>query len=577
MQFTNTSEDAVSYLWDFGDGFTSTSENPSHIYTVAGNYNVTLTSMNSDGCEDAQTVEVAVSEVPSVSFDFEIPCNSDDGVPFTDLSTVTNADVVSWIWFVDGEEVSTLQSPVLSFSEVGVKNVSLAVTSSNGCESTYNEDIEILATPSPDFTVIIGCEGEATSFEDVTPETINSWLWTVNGVNYNTQDASHIFTDAGTYEVSLEVTGQNFCSESITKSIEIIELPTIDFTLNGDCDNELISAMDISTSEADPIVSRIWTLDGAVVGNGSQLFLELSDNTYELQLEVETEGGCMLNSTQTIQINDSPVAEFTSSRTYGKPGDQLNFSNSSSGAVSYQWLLNGSVISTSDQSQNINFSEPGTHTVSLVAQNSLGCNDTTDQEILIAIPEVDLSIGSFELVNENNTRKVFLEIQNNSNLPIELTEAQITLEGQFSITEQILEFIDVGESSLVSLNLGIPIGPNSETSYLCVKLTSQYAGYEDINPIDNEKCLTLQPEIKVENPFPNPVKDRFRMKVIAPTDGQANLILINSAGKIQMDRVYNAKAGLNNFFVDMRALDPGIYYITIDVLGTLHKRKVIKL
>ncbi|MEQ9052541.1 MAG: PKD domain-containing protein, partial [Marinoscillum sp.] len=96
MQFTNTSTDAISYLWDFGDGFTSTDENPSHIFTEAGNYLVDLTAANEDGCDQTTTIEVAVSDNPQVNFDFEIPCDSDNGVTFTDLSTVSNADLVSW-------------------------------------------------------------------------------------------------------------------------------------------------------------------------------------------------------------------------------------------------------------------------------------------------------------------------------------------------------------------------------------------------------------------------------------------------------------------------------------------------
>lgn len=580
MQFTNTSLDATSYSWDFGDGFMSTATNPSHIFSGAGNYFVTLTATDDEGCDDSEIIEVSVSDSPQINFDFDVPCTSADGIQFFDLSTVENADLVSWTWYVDDEEVSTQQSPHIVFESTGIKNVRLDVQSSNGCESSYSEDIEVLTSPEPDFNVSVGCQGEISVFADNTVTSGNpivSWLWTVEGTNYGTQDINHVFTEAGLFDVTLEVTGQNFCSETITKTIEIIELPSIGFSVDGECDNQLIRAQDQSSASTDPVVSRRWMLDGLNVGSGSQLLLEsLANDTYELALELETASGCVISAAQTLEINIAPESSFTSSRTYGIPGDQLSFSNSSTGAVSYQWLLNGSAISTDAESQNISFTEVGIHIVSLVAQNSLGCNDTTSQEILIAIPEVDISIGSFELVRENNTGKIFLEVQNFSNLPIEITEAQIVLENQFTVTEQILKFIDVGESSLVSLNVGIPLNI-SEPSYFCVKLTSQYVDFPDVNQINNEKCITIKSLIRVEDPFPNPVTDQFRLKVILPEEDVAFLRLLNSAGKIHSENHFNANEGLNNFFVDMSTLDPGIYFVSVEVGGNTFRRKVIKL
>jgi gliding motility-associated-like protein len=50
VQFINNSTDADSWLWDFGDGSTSTDENPVHIYSSFGEYEVTLTAYNAKAC-----------------------------------------------------------------------------------------------------------------------------------------------------------------------------------------------------------------------------------------------------------------------------------------------------------------------------------------------------------------------------------------------------------------------------------------------------------------------------------------------------------------------------------------------
>ncbi|MEO1253964.1 MAG: PKD domain-containing protein, partial [Bacteroidota bacterium] len=393
MDFSNGSSDAVSFAWDFGDGFSSIDENPSHVYTEAGNYQVTLRAIDADGCDDTEVIEVVVSNRPQINFDFDVPCTSSDGVLFSDLTTVENADVVSWTWFVDGEQVSTEQNPEIIFNSADVKTIRLDVLGSNGCEASSSEDIEVLTSPNPAFTSSLGCQGEQSVFRDNTESTgnpVTSWLWSVDGVTYTTQDINHVFTDPGTYEVSLEVTGQNFCSEMVTNTIEIVGLPTVDFSISGECDNELIRALDGSTETADIILSRRWLLDGQNVGNGPELFLEnLEDNTYDLSLEVETTAGCIVIESQTLEINPSPTTSFTSSRTFGVPGDLLSFSNTSSGGVAYQWLLDGEVQATEPDENTIVFSEAGNYQVSLVGQNSLGCYDTATQEVLIAIPEVD--------------------------------------------------------------------------------------------------------------------------------------------------------------------------------------------
>ncbi|WP_462252212.1 PKD domain-containing protein [Ekhidna sp.] len=580
MQFTNTSTDATSYTWDFGDGFMSSATNPSHIFNGAGNFFVSLTAIDAEGCEDTEVIEVAVSDSPQISFDFDIPCTAADGIQFTDLTTVDNADLVSWTWFVDDEEVSTEQSPMIIFSSTGLKNIRLDVQSSNGCESSYSEDIEVLESPTPDFLISLGCQGEASTFTDNTSSVGNpivSWLWTVDGVNYGTQDIDHVFENPGLFDVTLEITGQNFCSETITRTVEIIELPAISFVVDGECDNQLISATDQSSEFSDPIIARRWMLDGAVVGSGSQVILsDLEDNTYELALELETQAGCVINSTQILEINNAPESSFSSTRTYGIPGDEITFTNTSTGGISSQWLLNGEVRSSDPISETINFPIAGTYDVGLVTQNSLGCYDTLIQEILIATPEVDLAIGSFELISEDNIGRIFLEVQNFSNLPIEITEAQIVLENTFTITEQIVEFIDVGESTLVSLNVGIPLTV-SEPSYFCVNLLSQYSNYPDIEPVNNEKCITIDPIIRLEDPFPNPVTDQFRLKLVLNEPSTASISLINSAGKIKLNQLRDVTDGLNNFFIDMSTLEPGIYYVLVDVQGKTLRKKVIKL
>lgn len=68
--FTNNSQNAVSYLWDFGDGATSEEENPTHIYESAGEYEITLTATGADGATKTKTASIELYE-PVTGFALE--------------------------------------------------------------------------------------------------------------------------------------------------------------------------------------------------------------------------------------------------------------------------------------------------------------------------------------------------------------------------------------------------------------------------------------------------------------------------------------------------------------------------
>ncbi|MEZ4932066.1 MAG: PKD domain-containing protein [Saprospiraceae bacterium] len=82
ISFSNTTTNGISYEWDFGDGNSSTDENPVHTYSAAGQYDVTLRATNECGTVTTmQTINVmanAVDEIPGIS-EFNVYPNPNDG------------------------------------------------------------------------------------------------------------------------------------------------------------------------------------------------------------------------------------------------------------------------------------------------------------------------------------------------------------------------------------------------------------------------------------------------------------------------------------------------------------------
>ena len=128
MSFTDTSlNDPTSWSWDFGDGGSSTAQNPSHSYESAGLYTITLTATNAEG-DDTTTRSITVVE-PAPIADFTLSeANPDLGeaVSFTDTSRKAPN---RWSWDFGDGTTSTLENPSHAYSSPGTYTVCLLYTS----------------------------------------------------------------------------------------------------------------------------------------------------------------------------------------------------------------------------------------------------------------------------------------------------------------------------------------------------------------------------------------------------------------------------------------------------------------
>jgi PKD repeat protein len=137
VTFTDKSSNApVSWKWDFGDGATSTTQNPSHTYTTLGSYTVTLTAVNADGHDSTSKVNYIITTLAPVaafSADRQVG-NAPFIVHFTDLSS---NNPTSWKWdFGDGTS-SSEQNPRHIYQYEGSYNVRLTATNQYGSDTAF--------------------------------------------------------------------------------------------------------------------------------------------------------------------------------------------------------------------------------------------------------------------------------------------------------------------------------------------------------------------------------------------------------------------------------------------------------
>lgn len=140
VSFTNLSQNATSYVWDFGNGQTSTVQNPSVNYTTGGTFTVTLTATG-DGGSNKASKSITITSTPVADFSFT-PTNA--RAPAIITITNTSVSATSYLWDFGNGQTSTLQTPSITYSNGGTYTITLTATGQSGLTNRITKSITVL-------------------------------------------------------------------------------------------------------------------------------------------------------------------------------------------------------------------------------------------------------------------------------------------------------------------------------------------------------------------------------------------------------------------------------------------------
>lgn len=393
------------YVWDFGDGNTSTGYNASHTYSTYGSYAVTLTVTTDVNCSASEQHTLIIHPIPTPAFSATPACPG-SVVNFDNNSTAGAAAVlVDLTWdFGDGSPTTnSLGNGVGSggdvahtYSSEGTYPVTLTATA-NGCTSPpLNQNITVYPMPVPSFTVTNACEGQTASFTNTSSIASGSmtYIWDFNGgagPSSMTTNPSYSYSNAATYDIILEATSDQGCVTSITVPVTIYENPAANFSVTNACENNPASFVDVTPTIAGSTpYTYSWTFGDGNTGNqATETNSYTAAGTYTVTMTVTTSNNCVGSATNNVVVYPGPSVSFTALD--GCAGSPITFTNTSTNATSYTWTFPSIPTTATTQNTTQTFPNDGTFNVILEATSANGCTDQYNGTITVhPLPTVNL-------------------------------------------------------------------------------------------------------------------------------------------------------------------------------------------
>ncbi|TMI62931.1 MAG: PKD domain-containing protein [Bacteroidetes bacterium] len=437
-QSTAANATVNSWQWDFGDGNTSTVQNPSHTYAAAGSYTVTLKVGTDKGCQTVALIAtrtVIVNPLPIPAYNTSAPLCQTRGITFTDISNANAGVLTTWRWnFGDGStSILTTGTPFThTYANAGTYPTTLQVETNKGCVSTVlMRDVVINNRPKAGFVAPEICLTDPFApFLDtssIAAGSITGWDWNfgdpnANAGNPNTstvQNPSHRYTVVGVYTATLVSTSAAGCKDTIAQTFTVNgSIPVAGFAVSNPnilCSNKTVTITDGSTVDFgnlikveiywdfanDPTIKTTASnpVSGATYTHTYPEFGTPFTKTYTVRYVVYSGINCVNTTTKTITVLATPTVVFNPVNAICDNLPSFNISQATiTNGLPGTGVFTGTGV-TSGGSFDPAAAGPGPHTITYTYTGTNTCVNSATQTITVN-PSPNANAGPDKFVLE---------------------------------------------------------------------------------------------------------------------------------------------------------------------------------
>lgn len=403
VQFTDQSTgNPTSWRWDLGNGTISFLQNPAVTYFNPGQYTIKLVVRTATGVDSiVKSQYVTVNAVPTVAFTATPTTGCYPlAVQFTDQSTPGSGTISTWEWDFGDGNTATTQNPSHVYTAAGNYNVTLRIRNSNGCVRTLSKPqyIQINNGVTADFSNSIpnSCNPPANiNFQNLTTGTgVITYQWDFgDGGTSILPNPSHTYATTGSYTVSLIAINSTGCRDTVVKS-NVITIGSVSGSFTA-ADSVCVNVPLTFTNTSAPVPGgATWDFgDGSTASGVNVQHVYTAAGTYTVKM-VANFGACTDSAFQTVTVIDKPTAQFDAPNpTSCSVPHTVSFTNTTTGAVSYQWNFGDGTTATASNPTHT-YSAFGNYTVTLIATNAYGCSDTLVKTDYIKLQATDVQINN---------------------------------------------------------------------------------------------------------------------------------------------------------------------------------------
>lgn len=538
VSFNNNSivdEGNMFYAWSFGDGLTSTDENPEYVYGAANFYNASLQVTTNNGCVDVTNQTVEVYAQPVVAFEAGNVC-ADAPVVFEN-NTSFGAEDLNFTWDFGDTFTSVEEEPSHQYESFGLYTVSLTAESSFGCSNESALDIVIEPLPQVSFEVESVCDGDLTTFEN--NSTIANgemtFEWSLGDENILTdEEFEYTYATDGTYAVELTATSEFGCVSSDIQALVIYPNPDVAFAVDNVCDGHETNFTNLTSIAIGTVDSYVWDFGdqtNSIVESPDKLYL--NPGIYNVSLLATSDRDCQSIISGDYTVHELPLADFYAEDVCFNEEVQIeDQSYTPDETLRYIWGFGDGNEAFIPEPSN-NYELPGVYEISLHITSGNGCQDSLTQNVeVFYLP--DAYAGVDTVVSQGFS-------------------VQLQGEGGESYFWSPIEYLDHS-------NLSNPYATPLDTTVFRLEVTDEN-GCQDYDEVEVsvEFDNTLVPT-NIMTPDGNGINDTWIVGNIE-TFGDANVIVFDRWGNIVFEKI-----GYQNDWEGTDGTDilpDGTYYYTI--------------